>query len=108
MRNIPVDPCLSLVFVGVTPQVRNGEQVMNRDGAPMMVVSCIVLPSVEEGKIDTVEIRVPASGVPKSLAPYSAVKFQRLSGRAWAIDGRSGVSFTADAVGSALGPKESA
>ena len=95
MRNIPVAP-IALILVGVNPHTRDGEPVV-RDGIPITNVS-VLLPPKEGQKPETFEVRVPSPHVPKGLVPFTQVAFTELVGRPWAIDGRSGVSFSASAV----------
>lgn len=98
MQLIPVDPALNLVFLAAVPHTRDGAAVTNRDGQPLVNVSCLIPPTQDGGKADTVEVRVAAPAVPKQLQPYSPIQFERLIARAWSVDGRSGISFSAEAV----------
>jgi len=98
MNIIPVAESINPIFAGAVPHTRDGVPVTNREGTPLMNVSCIIPPLAEGAKLDTLEVRVPAPGVAKQIPPYSPVKFVGLVARAWSVDGRSGVSFSADSV----------
>ena len=98
MNELVLESSLAFILAGISPQVRDGVAVVNREGQPMMNVSCIVPPAKEGGKFETIEVRVPASGVAKQIPPYSQVRFERLIARMWSIETRSGLSFSAISV----------
>jgi hypothetical protein len=99
MKDLPLDQtAINPVFVAAVPHTREGAAVTNRDGQPLTNVSCVVLPTEAGGKVETMEVRVPSESVPKQLQPFQPVQFDRLIARAWAVDGRSGISFSANAV----------
>jgi hypothetical protein len=107
MNIIPVAQIINAILAGVVPHTRDGVPVTNREGTPLLNVSCIIPPTAEGAKLDTLEVRVPAPGVAKQIPPYTPVKFVGLVARAWSVDGRSGVSFSADSVAPAS-PKAAA
>lgn len=90
---------------GIAPHMREGVAVTNRDGEQIYNVSCIIPPTEDGGKLETLEVRVPASGVAKQMLPYTPIKFERLVARFWSIDGRSGISYSADSVKPVSPPK---
>lgn len=98
MNIIPVAEIINAVLAGIVPHIRDGVAATNREGTPLMNVSCIIPPTAEGAKLDTLEVRVPAPGVAKQIPPYSPVKFVGLVARAWSFEGRSGISFSADSV----------
>ena len=108
MNAFPVDNAWHLVLVGVAPHMREGVIVTNRDGIPISNVSCLVPPSEEGGKAETIEVRVPAPGVPKDLPLYTPIRFNRLIARLWSIDGRSGLAFAAESVRATTAAKAAA
>jgi hypothetical protein len=73
-------------------------QITNRDGEQSYNVSCIIPPTEEGGKMQTMEVRVPASGIAKQLQPYTPINFEKLTARFWSVNGRSGLSFSAVSV----------
>jgi len=97
MRVIPCDPGIERVFLGARPQVRDGVIVTNEDNDQIMVVSVLGMPTEEE-RAEVFEVKIPSRGIPKQLAAQTLVKFQQLTARHWAIDGRSGASFSASAL----------
>ena len=97
MRIIPCDPSLERLFLGSRPQLRDGAIVTNDDNDQVMIVSVLGMPTDEE-RAEVFEVKVPSRGIPKQLAAQSLVRFQELTARHWAIDGRSGVSFNASAL----------
>jgi len=76
--------------------------VTNEDNDQIMVVSVLGMPTEEE-RAEVFEVKIPSRGIPKQLAAQTPVRFQQLTARHWAIDGRSGVSFSAGALVQAKG-----
>ena len=106
MRVIPCAAELEKVFLGARPQVRDGVVVTNDDNDQIMVVSVLGMPTEEE-RAEVFEVKVPSRGIPKQPPAQTLVRFQQLTARHWAIDGRSGVSFSADALVQAKGKASS-
>ena len=98
LNELVLESKLTFILAGISPQMRDGVAVVNREGQPMMNVSCIVPPTKEGGKFETIEVRVPAAGIAKQIPPYSQVRFENLTARMWAIETRSGLSFSAVSV----------
>lgn len=97
MRHIPVHPDLPTVYITHEPHVYDGVQVTNREGVPIVKMSCFVEP-YDGMPMDTLIVRLPVTALPKELVTYTPVRFDRLFGKEWTRDGRSGTSFTADGV----------
>jgi hypothetical protein len=89
---------IQAVFGGLNLHMRDGVAVTNRDGEQSYNVSCIIPPTEEGGKMQTMEVRVPASGIAKQLQPYTPINFEKLTARFWSVNGRSGLSFSAVSV----------
>lgn len=102
MRTIPVDCSkLTLLVAGAIQPATTQDGSPRRDGAgrPLFTVPVIVM--VEGGNADTLTVRV-AGPVPQ-VPPLTPVKFSNLVARPWAMDGRSGVSYSADGIAPAPG-----
>lgn len=97
MKVIPVDTSRTQFLIGAEPQPvtdRAGQQKSDFQGRPLMQVSLI---AVTEGQAaETLMLKVPAPLPPLPL--MTQVRVVGLSARAWAMEGKSGVSFTAVSV----------
>jgi len=98
VKTIPVDTTNLTTLVGGAIQAAtqpDGTQRTNRDGQPLFNVPVVVV--IDGGDADTLVVRVP--GPVPQLPPLTPVKFVKLVGRPWSMDGgRSGVSFSAESV----------
>lgn len=97
MRSIPVDTSvLEFVVAGqIEPATAlDGSPRVDRAGRALWNVPVVVFP--REGQGEGLTVRVP--GVKENLPRMTSVAFDRLVANAWTIDGRSGVSFRAEAV----------
>lgn len=103
--NYKLDPRVTMVYVAIAPLIKNGEPRTTSDGTPLSVVSCIIPPTEEGEKLQSIEVRVPSPAVAKDLMPYSPVRFSGLQLRTWEFNGRSGVTLSADSVAPATPAK---
>ncbi len=97
MKTIPVDCTkLSLLVAGpIQPATApDGTPRRDRAGRPLYNVPVVVM--AEGGNADTMTVRVP--GPVPQLPPLTPVRLTGLVARPWAMEGRSGVSFAAEAV----------
>lgn len=103
MKTIPVDTSRITLLIGgaIEPATTpTGAQRQDRNGKALFNVP--VLAVVEGGSPDTLTVRVP--GPVAALAPLTPVRLVGLMARPWQMDGRSGTSFTAEAVQPASAP----
>ncbi|WP_405686416.1 hypothetical protein OG204_20875 [Streptomyces sp. NBC_01387] len=104
MDNKPVDVTrLGAIRCVIAPEPRttpDGEQRRDREGNPLWVTGLSVRQA--EGRRTDV-VHVVTSGQPQGLAEGSEVKVTNLWANEWAVDGRTGTSFRADAITSASG-----
>lgn len=105
MNRIPVDQsALTFHVVSVGPHLDdNKQQKVTDEGVPVWSIQCLHMPEqvgdyVPKGQVEAV--RVPARTEPK-VDKFSEVKFVNLVARPWSMNGRSGVSLSADAVADA-------
>ena len=98
MKTIPVDTASLTTLIGGAIQAAtqpDGTQRTNKAGQPLFNVPVIVV--IDGGEADTTTVRVP--GPVAQMPPLTPVKFVKLVGRPWSMDGgRSGVSFSAEGV----------
>jgi len=97
MRNIPVDTARLTTLVGgaieaaTTP---DGTPRRNRAGQVLFNVPLVVV--IENASADTLVVRIP--GPVPQVPPLTPVRLVELVARPWTMDGRSGVSFTAEGL----------
>jgi len=107
MRTLPIDTSKMTVLVGgaiAAATSDDGTPRRDRNGAVLFNIPAVVL--IEGGNAETLTVRVP--GPVPQLAPMTPVRLLNLVARPWSMEGRSGVSFSADAlqpVASATAPK---
>ena len=97
MRTIPVDTKSITTLVGGPIQAAtspDGSQRRDKSGRPLFQVPVIIVSEVASA--DTVVVRVP--GPVAQVAPLTPVTFVGLVARPWSMEGRSGVSFSAEAM----------
>lgn len=97
MRTIPVDTRGMTTLVGGAIQPANGNdgnQRRDQNGRPLFQVPVVIVS--ESANADTVTVRVP--GPVAQLPPLTPVSFVGLIARPWSMEGRSGVSFSAEAM----------
>ncbi len=104
MRNIPVDVSgLKVIATGVEPSavnkyadgVRQEATETDDKGRSLVRVSLFVLTA--EGA-EEIRVKVPATNVPKDLAPLSAVVLSGLVAAPYVNNNRVAVSFRAESV----------
>jgi hypothetical protein len=97
MKTIPVDASRLTALVGAAVEpatTPSGQQRTDRTGKPLFNVPIVVV--VEGAAPDTLTVRVP--GPIGQMAPLTQVRLVGLIARPWQMDGRAGVSFSAQAV----------
>jgi hypothetical protein len=98
LTSVFIQAFLQCRYLESWPHIRDGQPVINKAGQVMVVVMALVRTEVG-AKPDTVEVRVPQSGIPKqALVDGTAIEFHNLQARAWGIGGKSGLSFSAESV----------
>lgn len=97
MRQIPVDPNLLFLVLGVQPAMRDGHARTDPDGQPLVEVTAAYLPGGAD-RPEMLTVRIPAAKAPATLPPATPVRFEQLTARPWQMDGRGGISYTATAV----------
>jgi len=98
MREIPVDPAAIVAAVVMGEPVRSmfdGSQRADRDGVPQWEVEVTI--AVAGAGASTERIKVAASSAPR-LAIGQPVTVVGLKARSWEINGRHGVSFSAQEI----------
>lgn len=97
MNRIPVD--LAQLgdprFLGAQPRTDQEGKPIVRDGIPVQRVSVLV--GTPDGRHEVLDINV-AKAEPIRGQELARVRITGLAARPWAIDGRDGVSFSADDV----------
>lgn len=101
MKHLPIDPQFAAAFLGVQTSLKNGEPRLV-DGEPIVDVTCVVFDPDNPKQSENLTVRVPQSGIQKGLEPFFMVQFRRLVARPWAFEGRSGLTFSAEAVTKAV------
>lgn len=97
MNRIPVDASAlgDIRFVSTEPRTdREGKPVL-RDGTPVQRASILVRP--DDGKSEVIAVDV-VRALPFTLGELARVRVMNLIARPWSIDGRDGVSFSADDI----------
>lgn len=97
MNRIPVSvPALGDVrFLGCEAKTDNEGQPILRDGVPVQRVSILVAPP--DGRREVIDVNV-VQPEPVRGQEYGKAKITGLTARPWVIDGRDGVSFSADSI----------
>lgn len=97
MNRIPVSvPALGDVrFLGCEARTDNEGKPVLRDGVPVQRVSVLVAPP--DGRREVIDVNV-TQAEPINGPEYGKAKIMNLTARPWVIDGRDGVSFSADAI----------
>jgi hypothetical protein len=105
LRNIPIDAAAlgPLPFIQVAEKERRSDdgtvsQRVNAAGEPVWAVTVLV--QQEGAKPELLEVAV--SGQRPQLDPMSPLRFSNLTGRLWEMNGRAGISYSADAVAPAV------
>lgn len=78
------------------PDVYDDEQRTNADGKPLMQVPVVVAGASRAPQV--IRVRVVASAALEKLAEFQPINVKGLSVRHWEFNGRSGLSFSADAI----------
>lgn len=101
MKSIPVDTSVvQFVAIEVVAAERDGEQVTERDTkVPGWKVQALAM--MAGAKPEVIEVRIYAPTAPV-VTPYAPCEFGNLVGRPWLMDGRAGVSFSAQNVRTAV------
>lgn len=97
MKSIPVDTRSITTLVGgaIQPAVGpDGAQRRDKSGRPLFQVPVVVVS--ESASADTFTVRLPGPVV--QVQPLTPVTFVGLVARPWTMEGRSGVSFSAEAM----------
>ncbi|MFE7273723.1 hypothetical protein [Streptomyces sp. NPDC057623] len=87
----------------IAPEPRTtleGEQRRDREGNPLWITGLVVR-QLEGRRLD--EIHVTTVGQPQGLTEGGEVKVANLWARDWALEGRTGTSYRADAITPATG-----
>lgn len=97
MNRIPVDIAQlgDVRFLGAQTRTDPEGKTVLRDGVPVQRVSILVAPP--EGRREVLEINV-ARVEPVRGAEYAKTRLANLTARPWNIDGRDGISFSADDI----------
>ncbi|MCX5050983.1 hypothetical protein [Streptomyces sp. NBC_00474] len=99
MENKPIDVGrLGTMRCEIAPEPRTtpeGDQRRDREGNPQWITAVSVR-QPEGRRVDTID--VTTSGLPQGLTEGGEVKVSNLWAREWAIDGRTGTSYRADAI----------
>lgn len=107
MRSIPVDVSgLKVIATGVEPVavskyadgVRQEATEMDDKGRPLVRVSLFVLTT--EGA-EEIRVKVPATNVPKELAPLAAITLVGLVAAPYVNNNRVAVSYRAESIAAA-------
>lgn len=97
MKTIPVDTKSITMLVGGVIQAAtspDGSPKRDKSGRPLFQVPIVVVS--EAANADTFVVRVP--GPIAQVAPLMPVNFHGLVARPWSMEGRSGVSFSAESM----------
>lgn len=107
LRYLPIDTASlgPLPFIQVAAKERRADdgtvsQRVNAVGEPVWAVTVLV--QQEGAKPDLLEISV--SGERPQLDPMTPLRFSNLTGRMWEMNGRAGISYSAEAVAPAASP----
>ena len=103
MRVIPVDTARvgRFQFVAANPKTdQDGEQMVTDFGVPRWMVQVLLTPLPTDGfqpKATLVEVNISDIDAP-APPPLTEVDFFNLTARPWSMNGRSGISLSADEV----------
>lgn len=103
MDIIPIDPDRVGIFqiVSISPRAgRGGEQRTSADGVAQWTAQALQTPPPRDGfqpKAALVEVTLTMA-LPPTIDPLAEIGFIDLVARPWAMDGRSGVAFSATDV----------
>ncbi|SDM63089.1 hypothetical protein SAMN04487981_10254 [Streptomyces sp. cf386] len=104
MEDKPIDVGrLGTIRCLIAPEPRTtpeGEQRRDREGNPLWITGLVVR-QLEGRRLD--EIHVTTVGPPQGLTEGGEVKVANLWARDWALEGRTGTTYRADAITSATG-----
>ncbi|WP_406254776.1 hypothetical protein [Streptomyces chartreusis] len=99
MEEKPIDVArLGKIRCEIAPEPRTtleGDQRRDREGNPLWV-TCLAVRRLEGRRVDTID--VTTSGQPQGLTEGSEVRVSNLWARDWALEGRTGTSYRADAI----------
>lgn len=98
MRSIPVNTDRVGLFQAISIEAKNrdGVQSTTPEGLPVWKLQVLLTPA-DGSKASLEEISIPAQNSP-NIPPLTAVKFKDLTARHWEMNGRSGVSLSAEGV----------
>lgn len=104
MEDKPIDASrLGTIRCEIAPEPRTtleGDQRRDREGNPLWITGLAVR-RLEGRRVDTID--VTTSGQPQGLMAGGEVKVTNLWAREWALEGRTGTSYRADAITPAMG-----
>lgn len=99
MENKPIDVLrLGTIRCEIAPEPRTtqeGDQRRDREGNPLWVTGLAVR-QPEGRRVDTID--VTTVGQPQGLTEGGEVKVANLWARDWALEGRTGTTYRADAI----------
>lgn len=99
MENKPIDVSrLGAIRCEIAPEPRTtqeGDQRRDREGNPLWITGLSVR-QPEGRRVDTID--VTTVGQPQGLTEGSEVKVTNLWARDWALEGRTGTTYRADAI----------
>lgn len=102
MKSIPVNTAeINFTCIEVVAKTRRDDrtgrefQSENQDGLPVWTVRCLT--QIEGQKPETLDVSVASAKEP-ALGALIPVEFGNLVARPWSMDGRSGLSFSAENV----------
>ena len=109
MQNLPIDTDrLSVPVVVMAPELKTdpetGEVKNDRDGNPVWRVG-VAVAMLGRRKADVIDVSTPVK--PEGVAIGTPVRLVNLVARTWDMNGRFGVSFSADGVTPAVSPAAS-
>ncbi|WP_405671380.1 hypothetical protein [Streptomyces sp. NBC_01530] len=99
MEDKPVDTArLGTIRCLIAPEPRTtleGDQRRDREGNPLWITGLVVR-QLEGRRLE--EIHVTTSGQPQGLSEGGEVRVTNLWARDWAMEGRTGTTYRADAI----------
>ena len=102
--SLPLDQARmgTTLVLSVAPDTdQTGAQKMNGDNVPVWKVETLLKPPAREDgsapKSETVYVKLAGRTAPQ-LAEFTPVRFHGLTARMWEMNGKSGISFSADSV----------
>ncbi|MCL8016468.1 hypothetical protein [Streptomyces sp. AS02] len=104
MEEKPIDASrLGTIRCEIAPEPRTtleGDQRRDREGNPLWITGLTVR-RLEGRRVDAID--VTTVGQPQGLAEGAEVKVTNLWARDWALEGRTGTTYRADAIAPATG-----